>query len=63
MQKKTIKERAYEGEKIYIRRRGADNSWMEERKKTIKEENKRTGKATDIEEFIEELKAEGLWLI
>ena len=26
-------------------------------------EYERTGKATDFEEFIEELKAEGLWLI
>jgi hypothetical protein len=29
----------------------------------IEAEYKRTGKATDFEEFIEELKAEGLWLI
>ena len=30
---------------------------------TIEAEYERTGKATDFEEFIEELKAEGLWLI
>ena len=29
----------------------------------IEAEYERTGKATDFEEFIEELKAEGLWLI
>ena len=29
----------------------------------IEEEYERTGEATDFEEFIEELKAEGLWLI
>ena len=28
----------------------------------IEAEYERTGKATDFEEFIEELKAEGLWL-
>ena len=28
----------------------------------IEEEYERTGEATDFEEFIEELKAEGLWL-
>ena len=29
----------------------------------IEEEYERIGEATDFEEFIEELKAEGLWLI
>ena len=29
----------------------------------IEAEYERTGEATDFEEFIEELKAEGLWLI
>ena len=29
----------------------------------IEEEYEMTGEATDFEEFIEELKAEGLWLI
>ena len=29
----------------------------------IEEEYERTGEATDFEEFIEELKTEGLWLI
>ena len=29
----------------------------------IEEEYERTGEATDFEEFIEELMAEGLWLI
>ena len=29
----------------------------------IEAEYKRTGKATDFDEFIEELKSEGLWLI
>ena len=29
----------------------------------IEEEYERTGEATDFKEFIEELKAEGLWLI
>ena len=29
----------------------------------IEAEYERTGKTTDFEEFIEELKAEGLWLI
>ena len=29
----------------------------------IEAEYERTGKATDFEEFIEELQAEGLWLI
>lgn len=29
----------------------------------IEAEYERSGKATDFEEFIEELKAEGLWLI
>ena len=29
----------------------------------IEEEYERTGEATDFEEFIEELKADGLWLI
>lgn len=29
----------------------------------IEAEYERTGKATDFEEFIKELKAEGLWLI
>ena len=29
----------------------------------IEEEYERTGEATDFEEFIEELKSEGLWLI
>lgn len=29
----------------------------------IEAEYERTGKATDFEDFIEELKAEGLWLI
>ncbi len=29
----------------------------------IEAEYERTGKATDFEKFIEELKAEGLWLI
>ena len=29
----------------------------------IEEEYERTGEGTDFEEFIEELKAEGLWLI
>ena len=28
----------------------------------IEEEYERTGKATDFDEFIEELKSEGLWL-
>ena len=31
--------------------------------KAIEAEYERTGKATDFEKFIEELKAEGLWLI
>ena len=29
----------------------------------VEEEYERTGEATDFEEFIEELKTEGLWLI
>ena len=34
-----------------------------DRIEAIEEEYERTGEATDFEEFIEELKAEGLWLI
>ena len=71
IQKKTIKEKAYEDEKIYIARRAPDSSWLvpaneEEavaRIEAIEEEYERTGEATDFEEFIEELKTEGLWLI
>ena len=41
----------------------ANEEEAEARIEAIEAEYERTGKATDFDDFIEELKAEGLWLI
>ena len=70
IQKKTIKEKAYEDEKIYIARRAPDSSWLvpaneEEavaRIEAIEAEYERTGISYSVEEFFNKLNEERTWL-
>ena len=63
--KKLMKEKRYtlpEEQPIPVGWHPANEEEAVARIEAIEAEYERTGKATDFEEFIEELKAEGLWL-